>query len=236
MNSKILSFIKKDKNIILKTKRYLYADSTPNNMYDFSAYRNHGVFGGSTIFKKFGNLSIIDVSTAGSLVTIPKNPSVNNVVSITFRTWIYYVGAGTSNTGRIFDKGIAKYFYIDAVNNKLIFNKAFSTAAGQWETANSTLATGNWYCIQLTYDSSSVANNAVIMIDGVSKAITRSSIPNGTPSDDSGTDLIIGNRPAADRYVNSYLSETEIQKKICTIADGRNWYNERCQWYGKSKV
>lgn len=225
----------KNTRCVFKMKNYTVT-TPPANLVDRSRYKNNGTLSGGAVYKLLpAPLYVLDFTNPTSLVTVPKNASINDMAQFTVRGWFYYGGAGGANLGRLFSKEV-KLLRIDSVNNYIGYVNAFSTTSGSWATPPSGLTQGNFYCFQITYDNSSVSNNPVICIDGVSKTITKVQAPVGTASTDSTNDLILGNRVGGTAYLNGYLSELEIYQGILTVAEGKRWYNASARRYGKNPI
>lgn len=209
------------------------------NVLDRSRYKNNGTLSGGAVYKLLPTpLYVLDFTNPTSLVTVPKNASINDIAQFTVRGWFYYGGAGGNNQGRIFDKGGSiKGLAIDYANNRLRFRHGFSTQNGEWNSPTSGLVVGRFYQFQSSYDNSNVANNPVIVIDGTSVTVTRTTVPIGTASLDNASDLYFGNSISPGSTVlNGYESELEIYKGILTVAEGKRWYNASCRRYGKAVV
>lgn len=218
----------------LNTK-YPYASFPNTIVMDRSRYLNNGTLSGGAVYKLLpAPLYVLDFTSATSLVTVPKNASINDMAQFTVRGWFYYGGAGGANAGRIIDKNYKK-IYVNSVNHQLNFTHVFSTSQGSWFTPVNGLVVGNFYMFQLSYDNTNVANNPVIMIDGLSKTITGSA-PVGTALVDNASDLILGNLAIGNRSLNGYLSEIEIYQGILSVAEGKRFYNQSCRRYGKAVV
>jgi hypothetical protein len=98
------------------------------------------------------------------------------------------------------------------------------------------LVVGNLYTYQVTFDNTNVANNPVIILNGVSQTLTESSTPVGTASVDNAADLIIGNMVSANRHLNGYMSEVSYMSGIETVASGIRFHNSVALQYGLAKV
>ncbi len=63
---------------------------------------------------------------------------------------------------------------------KLSINAHFSTTNGAWTSTADVLTLNQWNSVVMPYDASLVANNPLLYVDGVSKALTRNTAPVGT--------------------------------------------------------
>src|SRR5574340_117091 len=68
----------------------------------------------------------------------------------------------------------------DSATRKLLIISGWSTNAGVWTTTNDVLTAGTKHSIIVSYNAGSTANNPVVYVDGVSKAVTRVAAPSGT--------------------------------------------------------
>jgi len=219
-------------NRVFESRGYTIT-TPPANVPDRSRYANNAVLSGGAAWKKVNDQYVLDFTSATAKATIAKNASINNMSQFTFRCWFYYAGTA-ANYGVVFGK-VSKLFYIGRATNNLSFNHIFSGSTGAWYTPANGIDVGKWHCIQITYDNTNVANNPVIMLNGVSVAITASA-PTGTASEDSANDLMLGNNTGASRFLNGYLSHVELRQGIATVAEGKRWYNATCLNFGLPQI
>jgi|SRR6516162_2360494 len=96
---------------------------------------------------------------------------------------LFGTGNGTSSGTEIFTNGTS--------NHQL--QVYFSTTQGEWQWA---IPSQNvWHTLGLNYDNSSVSNDPVVYIDGVSVSVTNTLRPVGTLVAASPANLTIGNLP-----------------------------------------
>jgi hypothetical protein len=79
----------------------------------------------------------------------------------------------------------------------------------------------------VTYDNSSTANVPVIYANGHRCILDVNSSPVGTRDDDSGYNLLIGNRPADDRTFDGLIDEVTFYSGILTEEEVIELYNTR---------
>ena len=80
---------------------------------------------------------------------------------------------------------------VDGSTFKLKFVQAFSGANGSWSTDNFVLSTGSWQMVTVVYNGSSVNNNPIIYVNGISRSITETATPSG--SVETSTTFNVGN-------------------------------------------
>lgn len=200
-------------------------------LVDRSRYGNHGTLTSATWKQLPSGAWVLDFTSAANKVEVPANASINDMPEFTWDDWIYVNGAGGANQGRLLDKG-TKYLMYDSANARFEFGQTFSTTAGAWNTPTNGVLTAGWYHVQISYDRQLTTNDPVICIMGASKTITESSTPVGTASTDVASALVLGNRTAADRYLNGYMSPPRIYDYIRTPAQALEVYNREKAFYG----
>ncbi|MBT9096470.1 hypothetical protein KFZ76_01945 [Methylovulum psychrotolerans] len=79
------------------------------------------------------------------------------------------------------------------MNGALVFDVAFSSSAGQWQSTNSAFYSGDIAVFAITFDASSTANTPIFYKNGIPFAVTKNTNPVGTVRASSGL-LSIGNQ------------------------------------------
>ena len=109
--------------------------------------------------------------------------------------WVYREGDGEGGLGRMFDKrdndAEVEFFFAFGTNNTYNFKRVFSTTAGEWSIPEPSLNAG--HRLLITYDSSDVANDPTIDVDGVSQTVTVVATPVGTANTNTSA-YLLGNR------------------------------------------
>lgn len=110
--------------------------------------------------------------------------------------WTYRTGEGGGNLGRMFDKrqgGAESELLYNSLASTAYFFQRDATVNGAWSVARP--SANAWHHVAVTYDSSSLANNPKIYIDGVSLSFASSTSP--TVALINNTDAyVLGNRGA----------------------------------------
>jgi len=118
----------------------------------------------------------------------------------TIAAWIYVDVIDGGATNRIISKPPGASSYIDFYilnGGYLSFAHKFTTTTGVWRTTNSTISTGSWIHVAVSYNSGATTNNPIIYVNGVSQSLTEITTPVGTGSTDL-SDYVIGS------YTNSF--------------------------------
>ena len=127
--------------------------------------------------------------------------------------WIYPKSDGEGDYGRIAQKGWEFNLREESSGFvKVQFYHGFSTTAGNWKTTNAAVALNAWNHLALFYDSDATGNDPVIYVNGVSQAITETSTPAGTRTDDAAQTLYIGNNNTGARTFDGYIMDIKIYK------------------------
>ena len=145
----------------------------------------------------------------------------------TVSAWIYPVGWGESNAGRIASKSASGNvsgwnFYVQS-SGRLGFIVDWDTTDLQFETANSTLASLNtWYHVAVTYNSSSAAGtDPKLYINGIhitSYAVSTDSAGNYVT--DASSNLQIGNRGSGtDREFDGKIANVGIWSRVLSLEE-----------------
>ena len=119
----------------------------------------------------------------------------------TYSIWAFTDGAGGGNRGRFFEKRVAGaevellyYNTADANQPFVHYVRSWSGTNGEWRTPTSSLTTGAWVNIIVTYDAGATTNDPAIYLNGVSQTITQL-VGDPTGSVDTNTDAyVIGAR------------------------------------------
>jgi len=112
----------------------------------------------------------------------------------------------------------------------IAFTRSFSITSGEWVTPASVAPVGSWHHIVVTYDSSSVANNPAIYVDGVSQSVTRSQAPAGTATTNSTKGLLIatGSANTANanpEFFNGAIDDVRIYNRTFSAGDVSTLYS-----------
>ncbi len=167
--------------------------------------------------------------------TITQDSDINALFasggSISF--WVCPFSTGEGGFGRIIDTTNVGYTFLliseSGGSCKMYLSHFFDGADGVWQTTNTVLTIGAWSHVVLTYNSSDVANNPVIYVNGSSKAITESTTPTGTTEPDNGNKLIGDN--GADRAFDGYISECGMWKTVLDADAVTAIYNSGVQGF-----
>jgi len=154
--------------------------------------------------------NFLDFDGTDDLINIGSDASIDNIFvgGATIMAWIKPSSDGENDLGRIFDKSDATsgdegwHFLVRSESGgvcDLRFAHGWSTTQGRWDTDNREVNINEWNHVAITYDNSSVSNNASIFVNGISVAVDEDVTPSGTVADDSSRNLFIGNNTGGDR-------------------------------------
>ncbi len=135
-------------------------------------------------------------------INVPDTANIRNLSNITIDIIMTANSAGQNGTGRLIYKG-TKDLLISL--NKIQFVHTFSITSGDWNTPIDSIGFNQRYRVTVTYDNSTVTNNPIIYINGISQIITQTSIPNGTANNDITLNLNIGNNSANSRTFDGFI-------------------------------
>jgi hypothetical protein len=213
-----------------------FDEGSGQTAFDESFNNNDGTLGGTSAVEasdptwvegKYGGALSFDGSN--DYVDCGSGGSLNDITIKTIGVWIYPVGWGESGYGRIVNKTnvLSENGFIVYLNddyNNVWFWQDFSTAVGKWKTPDNSIVLNNWYHVVVVYDSSSVANNAKIYLNGVSQNITRMD-PEGTVVSDATSNINIGARASTNRFFNGSIDSVRIYNYARTAEQIQIDYN-----------
>lgn len=151
------------------------------------------------------------------LINLHSKASLDDINPISICTELYANSYADDN--RIYTKdatgAAGKTLCIrEAPDNILEYRSAYSVTRGQWSSPTNSILTGNLYRTCVTHDNSSIANDAVIYINGLSVTVNETSVPNGTIVSEAAIDGIIGNRPDTARSWDGMIGYLFIYNRI----------------------
>jgi hypothetical protein len=86
--------------------------------------------------------------------------------------------------------GVLFYVHNNAI---LLYSNRFNSWPGAWNSLTTPLTTGAWHHVMAYYNHTSVNNDPLMWIDGISQAVGEFSTPAGTLQSELGTHVVIGN-------------------------------------------
>jgi len=145
--------------------------------------------------------------------------------------WINIVSPGELTAGRIIDKSItsasADYIFgtsgtaggvVCAATPCVFLQKNFTTAVGRWEDAGGAFSLNTWAHVAVTYNDSSVTNDPVFYVDGVSQSVTEDLTPIGTATTNA-QNFGVGDRAGSDRAFDGKMSDFAYWDTILSATD-----------------
>ena len=126
----------------------------------------------------------LDFDGSAGDVTITKDAAIDNIFDGggSISVWINADSDGENNNGRIIDKGNIMKLWVNSETGgamELAFGQQFSGDNYSCDTDSTDISINTWHHIVVTYDSSSVSNEAIIYIDGEAATISHNT-PTGT--------------------------------------------------------
>ena len=162
-----------DANLIFKT-------SLNGNVLDHSVYKNNGILSGAQLDSKGCKFDGAD-----DKVIITDNTILQNIMlsGATVMAWINPKTDGELDDGWVIGKAVLGGWAFNLAGDtgiamKIKLQALFTGNLGTWRTTNTDLTNNTWNHVAVTYNSSSTANDAIIYVNGASKAVTEIAIPN----------------------------------------------------------
>jgi len=157
-------------------------------------------------------------------------PGVQNLANKSISFWINQDTLADGRTIQLYPAGASDEFFLVDFNNiasgDLVFSAGWSTP-GVWKIAGSTFSAGNWYKIGITYNNSSVTNDPIIYVNGVSVSVTEVITPVGTYLSGTDNDLVIGYPGAAVNTIDGKIAGLRIYNRILTATEDLMIYDGR---------
>lgn len=169
-----------------------------------------------------------DFNGTAEEISFGSDASLDAFSSKTLAFWLECDDTGV-NEGIVtkFD-GSAGWFLFQGSGNDVAFGQLWSGAPGLfWDTT--TTVTGRLVHVVCSYNSSDVANNAVITLDGVDDTVTENGgPPSGSPTSDAAANLVLGDGTSIG--VSDF--DGRIQNLVYTNSIWDASQKNRHRWYG----
>jgi len=152
------------------------------------------------------------------LITVPSETALDNAIdgASTLLAWINPASDGEGDLGRILDKSYYQAGVSDEAGGyvKLRLYQPFTGTDGQWKTTDAIVPINTWSCVGFTYDASATTNDAILYVNGLSKAVTEETgPPTETRRSSAGVDAVIGNRATAAYTFDGLIGEIWIYNR-----------------------
>lgn len=128
----------------------------------------------------------------------------------------YPISQGTSNLGRLLDKGEAagnnEIIYFDGSTpistTDLLYSRGRATTGGLWRLGAMTFSA--WNRVAFKIDNSSTSNNPICWINGTQQSVITATAPSGAVGTAGTSNYRLGNRATNDRAWNGWIAEFAI--------------------------
>ena len=166
-------------------------------------------FTGGTDRVDFGSPSALDNLAQISVTAIIKADSISNLANGLFPRFV------SKETGWNF--AVSNF---GGASGRLSFAVPYSTTSLIVEGTTDQINTTDTFVICVTWDGSTTASTSVkLYVNGVESAYSTQTNGAGTRTDDAASNLIIGNRNAADRGFDGRISEVGIWDAVLTASE-----------------
>ena len=195
--------------------------------YDRSGQGNNGTLTNGPVrtLGKLGQALVFD--GVNDFIAVPASGSISDLTTFTYSAWVYLNSLPTVNNGRIVSVGNTSAFTIFYVGTGggMTFEAGRWTTDGRWIlTDTSDFTVSNWVHVVVTYDYSSVANEAVLYTNGKSRAVTNTIEPVGSLSSETSGPVIGNNLPGL-RPWNGLIDDVRIYNRALTGEEIKRLYN-----------
>ena len=142
----------------------------------------------------------------------------------TVEAWIRPDSDGEASLGRIFHKAqwalrVAGEDELTVGFMRIVFFHTFSTTTGSWDSFFTSIPTGVYTHVAVTYDKDSAANDPIFYINGIPINPGEGVTPVGTADDDSASSWIVGNKADDTLTFNGTIDDIRAWDDIRTPAE-----------------
>jgi len=201
------------------------------NSLDSTAYGNDGT-DTSVDWETQNNSTGLVANGTTTEVNIGSDSSIDDIWvgggHISF--WFIAESDGESNFGRIIDKrNVGNGFLIDhnggdsGGTTGFRFNVDRATTNGIWTIPDINL--NQLYHVEIIYNGDDVANDPIIILDGVKQVVSETSTPAGAISTDAAQVACIGNRDNNDATYDGFIGNMKISDKLRPSSESITSYN-----------
>ncbi len=189
-----------------------------STVHDSSGFGNHGTIYGATWTKGSYGYGLYFDGT-DDYVEVPDDDSLDITDAITVMAWIYPLGWGGGNFGRIIEKHFTESykFYLYNPNGEKAIKFNSYDAGVEARSDNNTIELNSWQHVVVTYNR----QNIIFYVNGANKGGGPGTAALGI----STQDLIIGNNIDSTRGFNGTIPEVLIYNRAWTADEILSYYN-----------
>lgn len=200
-----------------------------NRLIDYSGFGNYGANSGSISVTGYTS-PVRSFDGVDDFINCGKSTSIGDLNLISIETWFKRNSLGGGTVGRHLDK--VKWILDCPGSQRMSFQRSFSTTNGFWTSPNSSILTGKWNHVVVTYDSSSAANQPIFYVNGILTATSITTAPVGISVSDVNDNLYMGNSIAQNRGFDGQMGLTRLYNRIITSTEAASLYKENAWRYG----
>lgn len=140
-----------------------------------------------------------------------------------YSIWVYRIGDGANNLGRIWHKGTSGGTLDTSHNNNAAggtydYNRRYSVSNGIWTYPRP--AVNEWHHIAIAHDLTADTNAPTIWLDAVQQSLTVAQVASGTVADNNTQPYCWGNRnDDGSRGWNGILAEIAVWNRLITATE-----------------
>ena len=180
--------------------------------YDLSGNGNEGALVGGVNWIDSSRGQVLEFDGVDGYVKIP--PLNRPFSALTISAWVKLYALTTDHT-MIFQTGPTNYYYLDFVNKLLTFRAINLTS--DLTSGNTTVTTGVWHHVAVTYDGSNVR----LYLDGVQDGIEAST---GTILETTGQEYRIGVFRDGTLQLNGIIDDVRVSNHAISAEEIRQLY------------
>lgn len=200
-------------------------DLDGDSIQDQSAYGHTCAVTNATLYPGRGRY----FGSANDVITVPKTASINNIFTggATLIVELNPDSLGEANNGHILNKDDMSILALITLSSGFVKSRLYTVWSGDdgfWTSDDAVVPLGTRSTLAVTYNSDSTGNNPVFYLNGITVASTEGGTPTGSITDDSGGDLLIGNRANLERDFDGLINNVWAYTRIFTPLEIQNHY------------
>jgi hypothetical protein len=189
---------------------------------DSTSNQNNGTPKNGVVQNASGKIDgACDFDGTNDYVDVGSDASIDDLTLITISTWIKM----DAITGAaIYDKNFTKGKSLYVSSGNLAFVQGFTGGSpnpyGWWRTSTASLTAGSWFHLAVTYNSSSLANDPTLYINGALPSVFEGNVPSGTALSDANYNATMGGSISA---LNLFTNGITDEVRVSNILRSNGW-------------
>jgi len=158
-------------------------------------------------------------------ITCGRGASLDNLLPLTYSVWVNFDAPYGELNPFLVSKDTAfapaNWLYVNAANQDIILDRAFADTNLNANSENGVVVAGAWANIVATIDANKVPR---LYVNGTEVSYTTQTTGVGALTDDSSSDVYIGNSQDGTRTVDGLIGEVLIYNRALTLLEIQHSY------------